>query len=99
MKTAALVIASLAAALSHGCSSDTPDSAPTCRREGEHFGGKTLGPTTCCEGCEGLHRLKIPVIAATCEYAVDGTFVCTRCGDGVCGEGEGVCNCPADCTK
>jgi hypothetical protein len=27
----------------------------------------------------------------------DGAVVCTRCGNGECGRGENICNCPADC--
>jgi hypothetical protein len=32
----------------------------------------------------------------TCDYEVPGAFVCTHCGDKVCGPGENECNC-ADC--
>lgn len=27
----------------------------------------------------------------------NGDFVCAQCGNGVCGNGENRCNCPADC--
>ena len=46
-----------------------------------------------------------PGLAAIAKYFIEdgmcipmvGVFVCTSCGDGVCGPGEDVCNCSIDC--
>ena len=65
-----------------------------CVPEGEGFESfETDG--MCCPGL-------VPV--QDCFYEAGGCacpncpcFVCTACGDGVCGMGENVCNCPEDC--
>lgn len=34
-----------------------------------------------------------------CMYPLCSSYVCTKCGDGMCGRGENYCNCQADCRK
>jgi hypothetical protein len=51
---------------------------------------------SCCPGLApiGCDR---PDAAGQCQGGCVGASVCAACGDGVCGPGENVCNCPADC--
>jgi hypothetical protein len=47
--------------------------------------------------CPGLVEIgKYFIEEGTCIPML-GVFVCTSCGDGICGPGENVCNCPEDC--
>ncbi len=48
----------------------------------------------CCPGLEAVGCAR--PVEGVCEPCV-GAVVCVRCGDGQCGEGENVCNCPDDC--
>lgn len=46
----------------------------------------------------------VPVIAAEefngqCALPMCSCYVCTKCGDGICGKGENSCNCASDCKK
>lgn len=34
-----------------------------------------------------------------CMYPLCSSYICTKCGDGVCGKGENHCNCQVDCGK
>jgi hypothetical protein len=59
-----------------------------CAGPGEMFDGKDI----CSICCPGLMRL------ASCDPNVPfSVFTCVACGDGICGPGEGKCNCPEDC--
>ena len=59
-----------------------------CTGEGESLEAKDI----CSICCPGLTRLEI------CDtQAPPSLFVCGACGNGVCGPGENVCNCAADC--
>jgi hypothetical protein len=70
------------------------DGAPECIGEGES--GPVIPDGPGC--CEGLIRISCgePGPEGICGM-VDGAFCCTYCGDGDCGTGENVCNCPEDC--
>ncbi|MDD5086459.1 MAG: DNRLRE domain-containing protein [Candidatus Nanoarchaeia archaeon] len=53
--------------------------------------------------CEGLVKIRDAYItnstysdATGCIISRSG-FICTKCGNGICGLGENVCNCPEDC--
>jgi len=49
------------------------------------------------ECCPGLVELAKYFIEDGMCIPMVGVFVCTSCGDGICGPGEDVCNCPEDC--
>ena len=49
----------------------------------------------CCAGLAGSAMYELSA-AGTC-LPLDGAGVCIDCGDGRCGPGEDVCNCPEDC--
>ncbi|MBU1120936.1 MAG: carboxypeptidase-like regulatory domain-containing protein [archaeon] len=48
------------------------------------------------ECCPGLDAGSTSTPEQNCEILV-GAFVCINCGNGECGPGENVCNCPEDC--
>lgn len=50
------------------------------------------------ECCPGLVKIPCggPAADGTCP-GCDGASICAHCGDGACGLGENICNCPADC--
>lgn len=86
-----------------GCASNSDKIAITfvqetqnCKKEGE-----TIGPQEQIYCCPGLNKMSNPAgYNSDCSSAATGNgFVCTRCGDGVCGNGESKCNCPLDCGK
>ncbi len=60
-----------------------------CAGEGPVGSGS---PDLCCE------RLQVLAVAdpITCE-SIKGGYICSDCGDGVCGTWENRCNCPEDC--
>lgn len=49
------------------------------------------------ECCPGLVELGKYFIDDGMCIPMVGVFVCTSCGDGICGPGENFCNCPGDC--
>ena len=65
-----------------------------CWGEGEMF--SLLDPAQVC--CPGLVTIQAsePMPGGLCMFLSD-VAVCTYCGDGDCGLGENICNCPADC--
>ncbi len=38
-----------------------------------------------------------PDATGECPPGCVGASVCTKCGNGICGKGENICNCPKDC--
>lgn len=66
---------------------------PPCAEEG---GTITLGPTAppC---CPGLDQIADAYYDGQQCVVNPGTALCTFCGDGDCGLGENLCNCPSDC--
>jgi hypothetical protein len=77
------------------CPTDCKGSEPDCVEEGEK--GNGFSSDVCCEGLTKIAN-SWP-IGDTCLAATDGSFVCSYCGDGVCGEGENKCNCGIDCLE
>ena len=65
-----------------------------CSGEGEII--SLLDPAQVC--CPGLTTIEAaePLPGGGCMSIAD-VAVCTFCGDGACGLGENICNCPADC--
>jgi len=70
---------------------------PECVKEGEKgsmFDGNPNNDVC----CEGLVKVRDAYPHNTgCTISKSG-FVCTKCGNRVCGLGENHCNCPEDCT-
>ncbi len=52
----------------------------------------------CCDGLSETPNSSI-TNGGECATPLDGSFVCGKCGDGVCGIGENFCRCEADCAK
>jgi len=68
-------------------------SGPVCVPEGES--GSVFSGIPCCSGLTTI-ICSTPTGGGMCLTSSD-CFVCTLCGDGLCGPGENVCNCPEDC--
>jgi hypothetical protein len=72
-----------------------------CLGEGESFNATGKKPEELKECCEGLVKInKIhyePSAIPECKFPKCECYVCTRCGDGICGKGENFCNCSEDC--
>jgi hypothetical protein len=68
-----------------------------CLNDGESFDGKDIC-SLCCSGLSRGHPAALSDGGTACESTAPASiFVCLRCGDGVCGEFENHCTCPADC--
>lgn len=67
----------------------------SCIEEGEK--GSLFENDACCSGLKRIDNSKLSGDA--CEAPDDGSFICAKCGNGVCGLGENVCNCPKDCNS
>ena len=59
--------------------------------EGNRFQGDQ-----CCEGLASIGNLFMDE-TGQCTGASDGSFICAKCGNGICGPGENECNCARDC--
>lgn len=76
---------------------EPPTDPAACLHDGEE--APASGTAIPC--CDGLGR--VPVYKGSvirfdqCLPVTDGRTTCVRCGDGHCGVGETVCNCPGDC--
>ncbi|MBN2497333.1 MAG: hypothetical protein JXR96_22270 [Deltaproteobacteria bacterium] len=71
----------------------------TCHAEGESYeedmaGGEKI---PCCPGLVSIREAVYDPKTGACSFPRCPCFVCTRCGDGKCGQGENKCNCPKDC--
>jgi hypothetical protein len=73
------------------CPEDCTDPVD-CIGEGERVMGVTAD--VCCEGLTSISCAE-PEGPGICA-APSECFICSYCGDGVCGAGENVCNC-GDC--
>jgi hypothetical protein len=49
----------------------------------------------CCEGLTAIGQCEMAGDSCACLPCM--CFVCTKCGNGMCGPGENLCNCPQDC--
>ena len=50
----------------------------------------------CCDGLVPLSQIPLDA-AGNCTFPLPCGFICTKCGNGICGAGENLCNCPEDC--
>jgi hypothetical protein len=88
-------------------SADAPQAAGPgeCLKEGEGasaYGQRQTAPEgapeqACCPGLTRLEAYEPSSVPKQCLVSKGGRYVCTRCGDGQCREGENTCNCPKDC--
>lgn len=78
----------------------TNQPSTNCVKEGES-GSTECGDPSCYQYCcSGLTKISTTKsYNGICEGGVNnpGDFICSYCGNGVCGTGENQCNCPADC--
>jgi len=65
-----------------------------CTIEGETFAAYP-GEGVCCEGLTAIGGCG--PVDGECGEGCSGGVVCTNCGNGECGLGENICNCPDDC--
>jgi len=83
--------------MNNQCSSESiipHNNQSDCLKEGKSGSSKSPEVRVC---CSGLNEIKLDFENnGTCQKIMDG-FICTKCGDGVCGTGENKCNCPQDC--
>lgn len=81
---------------SSGCATVVSYTCVKCSGEGEKIYMESLAngrPTKC---CFNLTAIKSCTEGGTCTN--DGSSICARCGNGVCGTGENKVNCPQDCS-
>ncbi len=68
-----------------------------CFVAGESFLVAEKGDKECCADLYELNP-KIDLVEGECQPFPEKS-ICINCGDGICGEGENYCNCPADCMR
>jgi len=64
-----------------------------CIGEGEK--GSIISNDVCCPGLTQIAN-SWPADSG-CIAPTDGSFICSYCGNGICGKGENICNCLKDC--
>ena len=64
-----------------------------CIGEGEK--GSIFNDDVCCSGLTKISNSWLS--GSVCIAPTDGSFICSYCGNNVCGKGENVCNCSEDC--
>jgi len=74
------------------------DSAGGCYGEGAKF-TNTKPQGKCCGKLVPVVDSKPSGAPGGCLTPKCPCYVCTKCGDGLCGKGENGCNCPKDCIK
>jgi len=77
-------------------SSNDENTSQQCIVEGD-YGVPGPFSAPCCEGLTSISCDKLNTEGKCVQC--DGTFICTKCGDGVCGKSENVCNCEKDCLE
>ncbi|MDD5026753.1 MAG: hypothetical protein PHH13_05285 [Candidatus Peribacteraceae bacterium] len=76
------------------CEPVIPTLVDSCVKEGD-YGPVIQNAPTCCVGLTQISNA-IPGRDNQCIMSL-GSFLCAKCGDGLCGAGENRCNCKADC--
>lgn len=67
-----------------------------CIKEGES--GNYFDKQKCCSESIELSTSDLEFFKSKCSPVVtNGSFVCGKCGNGICGSGENKCNCSQDC--
>ena len=82
-----------------GCDADC-NPIVSCQGGCWHAGGtfSSGGKDKCCEGLTPVSDVGMNVITGECGNAYN-SVICLKCGDGICGSDENVCNCPQDCKE
>jgi len=91
--------------LDDDCNGLVDDGCENCIKETGTYLGQFDGENKCCPGLVPLWDCKEQSCANdptcdggfTCSCPKCLCYVCTACGDGICGPGENKCNCPGDC--
>lgn len=90
---------------SFNCPADCA-TANNCLKEGQSGGYAVTpsgieawnkNPQKCCAGLDTISTVNRPYNGACQLTAGYSGFICTRCGDGFCNNGENFCNCQKDC--
>ena len=70
-----------------------------CKQEGEKWNGAVEPDAYCCSGLTQSYDTWPEYSDGDyyCIVNIVPAYVCTRCGDGICGPGENICNCEEDC--
>ena len=72
------------------------DCADDCVRAGGNVFPWDPSYGVCCPGLAAAGVMDYDPTTGECQPLLGGA-VCIACGDGICGPGESLCNCPADC--
>ena len=76
------------------CVAGGSSSAQACIQEGK-TGPVVQFPPPCCAGLQQISSDRVGPNGSC--LLTGGSFTCARCGNGQCGPGENLCNCPQDC--
>jgi len=68
----------------------------SCYAEGQGLVGYPSAGTTVRSCCTGLTKISRSSVSKNLCAVTEG-FICSRCGNSICGTGENKCNCPKDC--
>lgn len=79
------------------CPQDCGNETQFCIGEGKIGHAIPPPPQVCCSGLTQISNARPETGAGSCIAPNDGSFICSKCGDKICGGGENSCNCPADC--
>jgi len=67
-----------------------------CKKQGEAITASSTEAVACCSGLQASFSATTTP-SGQCEPNPE-QMICINCGDGVCGAGESMCNCPNDCS-
>lgn len=93
----AVVVIAVLAVLAVGSYGRGPASEKTCYGEGEGIMGLVTPDVPNLPCCTGLQQIDDSAPSGNNECVATEGFICSNCGDGICGRVENRCNCPADC--
>lgn len=66
-----------------------------CKSEGTVFAETLESPAVCCRDLK-KNFPRTEFVNGEC-LEISEEAICINCGDGICGDGENICNCPEDC--
>jgi len=82
-----------------GCKDNECQWKPGCKQEGEKWNSVVEPDAYCCAGLTQSYDTWPEYSDGDyyCIVNIVPAYVCTECGDGICGPGENICNCEEDC--